>query len=88
MNKIIGSIEWYRSLLGTFALFIIIAMGCALLTWERFSALWFLGAINISLAFFMCVYINTKFIIYHDKELKEEKAVNYKLNRETTSANN
>ena len=65
--------QYYRALIGTVSLIIIIAIGSALLTRDKFSFMWFIGAIDITGGFTIMLYINYKFIVFtKDKVSKND----------------
>jgi len=55
---------YFRALIGTTLVIVLIAFGSNLLSFQPFSFLWFNGAIIIFFLFLMMLYINYKFIIY------------------------
>jgi len=55
--------QYYRALIGTVSLIMLIAIGIALLTHDKFfSFMWFIGAIDITGCFTIMLYINYKFM--------------------------
>ena len=65
--------QYYRALIGTVLLIMLIAIGSALLTHDRFSFMWFIGAINIMGCFTIMLYINYKFIVYTEDEVSKNE---------------
>jgi hypothetical protein len=65
--------QYYKALIGTFLLILLIAMGTALLTYNRFSYIWSIGAMNIIGCFIIMFYINYKFLVYTKEKIKGEK---------------
>lgn len=61
--------QYYSALIGTVLLIILIALGSALLTYDKFSFMWFIGAINIIGCFTIMLYINYKFIVFTKDEV-------------------
>jgi len=71
--------QYYRALIGTASLIILIAFGSDLLSHDKFSFMWFIGAINIMGCFTILLHINYKFIVFTKDEVsrgieKNEKA--------------
>lgn len=65
--------QYYRALIGTVLLMMLIALGSALLTHDKFSFMWFIGAINIIGCFTIMLYINYKFIVYTKEEVSKNE---------------
>lgn len=63
MNKL-----YWRALFGTFLLIILIAIGSGLLAYNRFSFMWFIGAIDITFCFIIMFHINYNFIKKENEE--------------------
>jgi len=63
--------QYYRALIGTMLLIMLIAFGSSLLTHNKFSFMWFVGAINIIGSFTIMLYINYKFIVYTKNEVSQ-----------------
>jgi len=65
--------QYYRALIGTVLLIILIAFGSALFSHDKFSFMWFIGAINIIGCFTIMLYINYKFIVYTKEEIEKNE---------------
>ena len=62
----LGDKLYYRALIGTTAIFILILFSSSLLTNKLFSFLWFVGAFNIAILFSIMLYINWSFIEFNE----------------------
>jgi hypothetical protein len=65
--------QYYRALFGTLFMFMLIALGSFLIGMEeRFSFMWFIGAINIIGTFIIMLYINYRFIVFTKDEVSQD----------------
>ena len=65
--------QYYRALIGTVLLIMLIAIGSTLLTYDKFSFMWFIGAIDITGCFTIMLYINYKFIVHTKDEVSKNE---------------
>jgi hypothetical protein len=65
--------QYYKALFGTSFMFILIALGSfSIGMQERFSFMWFIGAINIIGTFTIMLYINYRFIVFTKNEVSQD----------------
>jgi len=63
--------QYYRALIESVLLIMLIAIGSVLLTHDKFSFMWFIGAINIMACFIRMLCINYKFIVFTKDEVSK-----------------
>lgn len=62
--------QYWRALIATFFMIIVIAIGSILLSTKTFSFNWFVGAFFIGCIYLISFYINYKFIIFNEGDKK------------------
>ena len=61
---------YYRALVGTFLIIVLIGLGITLLVSQKvFSFSWFIGAMNIICIYVILLYVNYKFIFYNERRV-------------------